>query len=371
MSFTRFDHECMALALVLAAKGINSTHPNPRVGCVVAKEQKILGTGWHGVAGGPHAEVLALQAAGADTKGATAYVTLEPCNHHGRTPPCVDALLGSGVDRVVMAIQDPNKRVQGAGYQRLAEAGIKVECGLMASAAEELNTGFLMRMRKARPWVRVKVACSLDGRTALKNGESHWISSACSRQDVQAWRARSSAVLTGIGTVLADNPALTARIQDPPLQPLRVVVDTDWRTPLNCRLLEAPASTLIAGSGEKSIPAGLKESGVGLLPLPLADGKIDLSALMQALAEREMNEVQVEAGATLCGALLKHDLVDEVLLYQSPVLLGEGGPGLFSIGVLESMNDRAHLEVIESTRMGEDFRLRLRPRKDRPGKDSH
>lgn len=357
----------MALAFALAGKGMNSTRPNPRVGCVLARDGHILATGWHVSAGSAHAEVVALDSAGAKAHGATAYVTLEPCNHHGRTPPCVDALLAAGVSRVVCAMLDPNSRVNGGGCLRLQEAGVQVECGLMATSAAELNAGFLMRMRAGRPWVRVKLASSLDGRTALRNGASQWISSAASRRDVQLWRARSCAILTGIGTVLADDPALTVRVGEPTAQPLRVVADTQWRTPPGSRVLLEPNSALIAGGQERAIPAALLESGVQCLPLPEVSGRIDLHALLRALAVREINELQVEAGAGLCGALLAAALVDEILLYQAPVLLGEGGPGLFDLGVLESMRDRTHLHVVETCHFGVDMRLRLQPVYNEPG----
>lgn len=361
MTFSNFDHECMSLALELAARGLFTAHPNPRVGCVIAREGRIVATGWHAATGGPHAEIVALDEAGPAARGATAYVTLEPCNHHGQTPPCVDALLEAGIQRVVMAMQDPNSRVNGAGQRRLEAAGVTVECGLMADAAEKLNAGFLMRMRSARPWVRVKIATSLDGRTALQNGESRWISGAASRVDVQTWRARSSAILTGIGTVLADDPSMTARVQEPPLMPLRVIVDTHWRTPAHSRILSDPSSALIAGSRDETMPSVLLRTGVRCIGLPQSAGRVDLHALMRHLAALEVNEVQVEAGAQLCGALLKAGLVDEILLYLAPVLLGEGGPGPFSLGVLESMQERAQLEVLESCKMGDDVRLRLRP----------
>ena len=375
MTFSSFDHECMALALTLAARGMNSTRPNPRVGCVLARDGRVLASGWHVSAGSAHAEVVALESAGGGAQGATAYVTLEPCSHHGRTPPCVDALLAAGVSRVVCAMEDPNVAVNGgvsgAGRRRLQQAGVQVDCGLMATAAEELNAGFLMRMRSGRPWVRVKLASSLDGRTALSNGVSQWISSEASRADVQHWRARSCAILTGIGTVLADDPALTARVneaaKESTLQPLRVVADTHWRTPPRSRVMLEPASTVIAGSQEHAIPSALSASGVECLALPEVDGRIDLHALLRALAVREINEVQVEAGADLCGALLKAALVDEIVLYQAPVLLGEGGPGLFNLGVIECMRDRTHLRVMETCYFGVDMRLRLRPIADQPG----
>ncbi len=352
----------MARALELAAKGLYSAHPNPRVGCVLAKDDHVVATGWHAFTGGPHAETMALQAAGAAARGATAYVTLEPCNHQGNTPPCVDALIAAGIQRVVIPLQDPNPRVNGAGRRRLEAAGVAVESGLMAAEAEDLNAGFLMRMRAGRPWMRVKIALSLDGRTALKNGDSQWISGAASRRDVQTWRARSSAILTGIGTVLADDPAMTARVEEPPLRPLRVIVDTHWRTPPRSRILQQPSSALIAGGQDTAVPPALLATGVRCLPLPLVAGEVDLQALLRALADLGMNEVQVEAGARLCGALLQAGLVDEILLYQAPVLLGEGGPGPFAMGVLESMQQRTQLELLHSCQLGDDLRLRLRPR---------
>ncbi|MGH8035195.1 MAG: bifunctional diaminohydroxyphosphoribosylaminopyrimidine deaminase/5-amino-6-(5-phosphoribosylamino)uracil reductase RibD, partial [Lysobacterales bacterium] len=240
-------------------------------------------------------------------------------------------------------------------------AGVTVDYGLMAQAAEELNPGYLQRVRSGRPWVRVKIAASLDGRTALHNGNSQWISGAASRRDVQAWRARSSAILTGIGTVLADDPALTARVCEPPLQPLRVIVDTHWRTPVSSRVLQHPALALIAGSEQEPIPPALVNTDVHCLPLPLAGKRVDLPALMRALAAREINEIQVEAGATLCGGLWQAGLVDEILLYQAPVLLGTAGPGLFDLGVLDTMQDRTQLDVVESCQVGADLRLRMRP----------
>ncbi len=364
MTFSAFDHQCMAVALRQAEKGLHTSHPNPRVGCVIAAHGKILASAWHAEAGQPHAEPLALAQAGEAARGATAYVTLEPCSHHGRTPPCVDALLQAGIERVVIAMQDPNSQVNGSGCRKLQAAGVQVETGLMAAAAEELNAGFLMRMRRGRPWVRVKTAISLDGRTALVSGESQWITGAASRADVQQWRARSSALLTGIGTVLADDPEMTARVQEPPLRPLRVVVDTHWRTPVHSRILQHPGSTLIAGAADHAVPQALRDSGADILPLPLAQDRVDLPALLKALAEREINELQVEAGAVLCGALLQANLVDEVLVYQAPVLLGCGAAGPFALGELESMQQRTHLELLERRALGVDTRLRLRPRSD-------
>jgi diaminohydroxyphosphoribosylaminopyrimidine deaminase/5-amino-6-(5-phosphoribosylamino)uracil reductase len=401
VTFSRFDHECMAEALRLARKGLYTTDPNPRVGCVIADATQIVGRGWHAAAGGPHAEIAALQDAAlqfaalesaalesaalesaaldsaaldsavAAVRGKTAYVTLEPCSHHGRTPPCADALVAAGIARVVFACADPNPRVNGGGAARLRAAGVDVQSGLLAGEAAALNCGFLMRMQSGRPWVRLKSAISLDGRTALRNGESRWISSEESRRDVQHWRARSSAILTGIGTVLADDPRLEARIESAAeggvLQPLRVVADSRWRTPPASRVLQDPARTLLAGDRDRAIPAALQALGARCLPLPAASGRVDLEALLQALAELEINEVQVEAGARLCGALLGAGLVDEWLVYQAPVLLGDGGPGLAALGPLESMTERMHLEVLETTHFGDDLRLRLKPLFTRAG----
>ena len=376
MSFSPFDHQCMATALKLAARGLYSPHPNPRVGCVISQGQNILGRGWHEIAGGPHAEIAALRDAGEDLKGSTAYITLEPCSHHGRTPPCTGALLSAGVSRVVVASADPNPQVNGQGLVELRNAGLAVETGLMAVEAEALNHGFFKRMRKGRPLVRVKTAISLDGRTALRNGDSKWISSEVSRRDVQKWRARSSAILTGIGTVLADNPAMNVRLdkmqrgqheqnwtdgQVPGRQPLRIIADSRWRTPVNSRILAEPATAIIAGTRDVAVPPELEATGARCISLPATAGRTDLVALLSRLAELEINEVQVEAGARLCGALLEARLVDELLIYQAPQLLGEGGPGPFNFGPLESMHERTHLKLLESRRLGNDWRLRFEP----------
>jgi len=351
----------MALALRLAAKGLYTTDPNPRVGCVIADSETVVGRGWHEYAGGPHAEIAALRDVDRPVRGLTAYVTLEPCSHQGRTPPCVDALLEAGLARVVIAGADPNPDVNGGGLERLRAGGVRVEVGLMADECEALNCGFFSRMRSGRPWVRVKSAISLDGRTALPSGESKWISNAESREDVQSWRARSSAILTGIGTVLADNPRMNARVDEPALQPLRVVADSRWRTPPDSRILEPPEQTLLAGDRGREVPAPLLELGVPTLSLPLAGGSVDLSDLLTALARSEINEVQVEAGARLCGALLNGGLVDELLVYQAPVLLGDGGPGPFRLGPLESMAQSTHFKLLELVRFGDDLRIRLQP----------
>ena len=362
MTFSRFDHECMATALRLARRGLFTTDPNPRVGCVIAAGERVVGSGWHEKAGGAHAEIAALREAGDSARGKTAYVTLEPCSFHGRTPPCVDALLEAGIKRVVVAAKDPNPRVNGNGLQTLRSAGVKVETGLMAAESEALNVGFTMRMKQGRPWVRIKSAISLDGKTALHNGASKWISNAASRRDVQRWRARSSAILTGIGTVLADDPSMDARVDQAVRQPLRVVADSRWRTPPGSRIMAGPGATLIAGDFSVPIPGALASSEAQCLRLPASSGALDLVALMKTLAEMEINEVQVEAGARLCGALLKEQLVDELLIYQAPLLLGEGGPGPFALGPLESMTESTHLELLETSHFGDDLRIRLQPK---------
>jgi diaminohydroxyphosphoribosylaminopyrimidine deaminase/5-amino-6-(5-phosphoribosylamino)uracil reductase len=361
MSFSSFDHQCMAEALQLAARGMHTTQPNPRVGCVIAKNGQVVGRGYHRRAGEAHAEIFALQDAGAEARGATAYVTLEPCSHHGRTPPCAEALIAAGIERVVMAVQDPHVVVNGSGRRVLQAAGIAVESGLMQSAAEALNPGFLQRMRHGRPWVRIKLAASLDGRTALASGASQWISSEASRNDVQSWRARSSAILTGIGTVLADDPRMTVRLDNAEYQPIRVIADSRWRTPVKARILQGPGKVIIAGSEARPVPAGLKASQALLLSLPEQNGKLDLHRLMQSLAAEQVNELQVEAGAGLCGALLLDELVDELLLYQAPVILGEDGAGLFAGLALQSMQQKVQLQMIESCFVGQDQRLRFRP----------
>ncbi len=360
MSFSAFDQQCMAAALQLARKGLNTTHPNPRVGCVISRGDRIVGQGWHMRAGGKHAEMHALEEAGGLAAGATAYVTLEPCSYHGRTPPCVDALIKAGIARVVCAMEDPNPRVSGAGMARLQLAGIQVEHGLLAAEAEELNAGFVKRMRDGRPFVRVKLAQSTDGHIALANGVSQWISGPDARADVQQWRARSDAILTGIGTVLADDPSLNVRLDGHEKQPLRVIVDSHWRTPANARLLGTGGKVIVAGLEDGAGRQSLLDSGAECITMPALDGRVDLAALLHELAAREINEVQVEAGATLCGALLGLRLLDELLLYQAPVILGKGALSPFASPRLDKMEDRVHLKWIESQHVGQDLRLRLK-----------
>lgn len=352
------DRRHMLRALELAARGLYTTHPNPRVGCVLAHGERVVGEGWHQRAGGPHAEVMALREAGEQARGATAYVTLEPCAHHGRTPPCADALIAAGIARVVVAADDPFPAVNGAGYARLRAAGIQVDTGLCRSEAEELNLGFLSRVRRGRPWIRVKLGMSLDGRTALADGRSQWITGAAAREDVQRWRARSSAVLTGIGTVLADDPRLDVRL--PGLiehQPVRIVLDSRGRMPANCNLLRAPGRVLwITGPGVIPPPREDLEH----LSLPLAGGRLSLPAVAAALGAREHNELLVEAGAQLAGAFVAAGLADELLIYLAPRVLGADSRGAFEIPALAHLDaaPRFHWHAIEA--VGSDQRLILR-----------
>ncbi|NKJ21490.1 bifunctional diaminohydroxyphosphoribosylaminopyrimidine deaminase/5-amino-6-(5-phosphoribosylamino)uracil reductase RibD [Dyella sp. SG609] len=361
-SFTPTDHTLMAQALRLAERGLFTTQPNPRVGCVIAHGDTVVGEGFHPRAGEPHAEVFALRAAGERARGATAYVTLEPCAHHGRTPPCADALVAAGVARVVVAAEDPFPQVAGRGIGKLRDAGIAVELGLIREAARELNVGFFSRIERGRPWVRVKLAMSLDGRTALANGASKWITGEAARADVQRWRARSSAILAGSGTVLADDPRLTARIGAPFAPPLRVVLDRSLRTPAGSHVLDGSAPTLLLHAEGAVVPAHLQN--VDLAPVPAADGGLDLSAALALLAARGCNEVHVEAGPTLCGALLAAGLADELLLYVAPMLLGDSARPLLHLPTLQDMGARWNLRVQDQRMLGQDLRLRLRPARD-------
>jgi len=356
------DHEYMARALQLAERGLFTTDPNPRVGCVLVRDGDIVGEGWHERAGEAHAEVNALQQAGAQAAGATAYVTLEPCCHQGRTPPCTTALINAGVTRVVAGMEDPNPQVAGQGLQVLQAAGIETTAGLLTAAAEQLNPGFVMRMRQARPWVRLKLAMSLDGRTALANGTSQWITGQAARQDVHRLRARSSAILTGVGTVLADDPALTVRLDsgaaDPVQQPVRVILDTHLQTPPASRLLDLPGETVIVtGTMDAAATAALTRPGVSVVNLPQHHGRLDLAAVLQHLGAMAMNEVHVEAGATLSGALLTAGLVDELVLYMAPHLLGDTARGLFALPELEQMEQRMQLSINDIRAVGEDWRI--------------
>jgi len=360
-AFSAIDHAHMAHALRLAERGLYTTQPNPRVGCVIAQVDAVVGEGWHQRAGEPHAEVFALREAGERARGATAYVTLEPCAHHGRTPPCADALIAAGVARVVIAAEDPFPQVAGRGIEKLRAAGITVDVGLMHEAARELNIGFFSRIERGRPWLRVKLAMSLDGRTALANGESKWITGESARADVQRWRARSSAILTGSGTVLADNPQLTVRLPQGEAftPPWRVVLDRQFRTPVGSHVLDGSVPTLLLHAAGADPDHRFQQ--VECLPVAGHGGSLDLSAVLTLLAERGCNEVHVEAGAALCGALFAAGLVDELLLYVAPLLLGDSARPLLQLPTLTDMAERWQLRPIEQRQLGNDWRLRLRP----------
>lgn len=358
--FTATDHAMMARALRLAERGAYTTKPNPMVGCVLAHGDEVVGEGWHQRKGGPHAEVFALQAAGERARGATAYVTLEPCAHTGNTGPCADALVAAGVSRVVAAMRDPFPKVDGAGFETLRAVGIAVESGLMEAQARALNVGFLSRIERGRPWVRVKFGCSLDGRTAMANGDSKWITGEASRADVMRWRARAGAILTGAGTVLADDPSLTVRFGDdtPFVAPLRVVLDPGLATVARGKVREGDAPTLYLHAPDAKPP---RELAAARAAVPVRNGMFDLAAVLALLAQREVNEVHVETGATLAGALLKAGLVDELLLYVAPVLLGDTARPLFGGLGIADMAQRLELATVDARRVGEDLRLRLRP----------
>jgi diaminohydroxyphosphoribosylaminopyrimidine deaminase/5-amino-6-(5-phosphoribosylamino)uracil reductase len=361
MSFSAADGEFMARALELARRGLYTTTPNPRVGCVLVRDGAVIGEGWHEKAGRPHAEINALAdvaSRGGDARGATAYVSLEPCSHHGRTPPCADALVDAGVARVVAAMRDPNPLVAGEGLARLELAGIRVDSGLMQDQARELNIGFVARMTRGRPWLRLKVAASLDGKTALNNGKSQWITGAEARRDAHGWRAQSCAMLTGIGTVRDDDPRLTVRDIDTPRQPLRVVVDSRLEIPPAAAILEGGHCLVACAVGQPEKVAQLMALGVEVVVLPNAAGKVDLQALLTELGRRGINEVMAEAGFKLNGSLLREGLVDELLIYQAPLLLGDRARGMFDLPELDDLAGARRLEVLERRVVGKDLFLR-------------
>ena len=351
------DGVWMAQALQLAERGLYSTSPNPRVGCVLVKKGKLLAEGWHFRAGEAHAEVHALRIAGDAAKGATAYVTLEPCSHHGRTPPCADALIAAGVARVVVAMQDPNPLVSGEGIARLQQAGIAVESGLMEASARELNPGFIKRMTSGMPLVRSKIAMSLDGRTALKNGVSQWITGTEARRDGHHWRARSCVVLTGIGTVLADNAQLTVREVETTRQPLRVVLDSNLRIPETARILQGGKVLIYTALNDLKKISELRQAGARVEMLPDYNGHVNIKNCLKDLAEQGYNEVLVEAGHTLNGAMLKAGLIDELLLYMAPQLLGDMARGMAQLGELTSLEQKVDLEWQDVRQLGRDLRI--------------
>jgi diaminohydroxyphosphoribosylaminopyrimidine deaminase/5-amino-6-(5-phosphoribosylamino)uracil reductase len=355
--FTSLDHAFMARALQLARRGLNTTTPNPRVGCVIVRGGEVVGEGWHERAGDPHAEVHALRAAAARAEGATAYVSLEPCSHHGRTPPCAEALIQAKVARVVAAMQDPNPKVAGSGLARLRAAGIQTACGLLEAEARELNIGFVSRMERGRPWVRVKTAASLDGRTALANGVSQWITGPLARRDGHRWRARACAVMAGIGTLQADNPRLTVREVETTRQPMRIVVDRHLEMSPHARVLEGGNVLVFCAREDQQRSARLRSAGAEVVVLPDAGGKVDLAAMMSELARRELNEIHVESGNRLNGALLREGVVDELLIYLAPQLLGDVARGMFDLGVLTSLEQRVALTIQDMRRLGPDVRI--------------
>ncbi|MEO7917137.1 MAG: bifunctional diaminohydroxyphosphoribosylaminopyrimidine deaminase/5-amino-6-(5-phosphoribosylamino)uracil reductase RibD [Dokdonella sp.] len=369
-AWSDIDHRHMAQALRLAQRGLYTTQPNPRVGCVIAHGERIVGEGWHQRAGEAHAEVHALREAGEQARSATAYVTLEPCGKRGRTPPCADALIAAGVARIVIASDDPSQ-IGGDALERLAAAGITIERGLMDDAARELNRGFFSRIERRRPWVRVKLAMSLDGRTALKNGHSKWITGDAARAEVQRWRARSSAILTGSGTVLSDNPRLTARLADDelsllggsePVPPLRVILDRELRTAADAFVLDGYSPTLLLHDERLSPGNEARFAHAELAGCVVADQRLDLHQSLRLLAERGCNEVQVEAGPILSGALFAAGLVDELLIYIAPILLGNDARGLLDLPALTTMSARWNLRVIDQRNVGPDIRLLMRVR---------
>lgn len=359
MTTSAADARFMARALQLARRGMYTTDPNPRVGCVIVKDGKIIGEGWHERAGQPHAEINALSQTGQmPAHSAGVYLTLEPCCHQGRTPPCTQALIKAGVKRVVAAMRDPNPLVAGKGFKELESRGIRVDVGLMEREAEALNPGFVSRMKRGRPHVRVKLAASLDGRTAMADGESKWITGEAARADVQKWRARSSAILTGVSTVLTDDPLLNVRAQNIGRQPLRVVVDSRLRMPPGARMLRSDGKTLVVSASDEAVlTEALKRAGADVAYMPTTQRTVDLDALMKHLAWLEVNEVLVEAGATLCGALLHMNLVDELVLYYAPHLMGNTERGMFALPPLTRMVDRIDLDITDIRPIGKDWRI--------------
>jgi diaminohydroxyphosphoribosylaminopyrimidine deaminase/5-amino-6-(5-phosphoribosylamino)uracil reductase len=360
-AFDAADSRFMARALQLAWRGRYTAHPNPRVGCVLVKKGKIVGEGWHRKTGEAHAETNALAEAGKSAKGATVYVTLEPCSHHGKTPPCSDALIAAGVADVVVAMQDPFPKVAGSGVQALQKAGIAVRCGLMATEAEKLNEGFISRVNRGRPFLRLKIAASLDGRTAMSDGQSHWITGAEARADVQRLRAASGAVMTGVGTVMADDPSMTVRdttLTD--LQPLRVILDSRLRMPLSACMLTLPGQTAIfcIDDGRR---LAMEKAGATVHKCAASDGRVNLVEVLRELGKRQINDVLVEAGQHLTGALLSAGLVDELVIYQAPHIMGSETRGMFVTPDWLKLEQRLDLDIIDVRKFGRDTRIMARP----------
>ncbi len=354
------DHEYMARALQLAQRGLYTTTPNPRVGCVIVRDGVVVGEGWHERAGAPHAEIHALAAAGDRARGATAYVSLEPCHHHGRTPPCDEALIAAGVARVEAAMHDPDPRTAGLGLERIKQAGVATATGVLENEARELNIGFVSRLTRGRPWVRMKIAASLDGKTALLNGKSRWITGEAARSDGHHWRARACAVLTGIGTVRDDDPQLTVRAVDTTRQPRRVVIDSRLETPLTARILAGGGVLIACAVEDKTKIVQLQNQGAEVIVMPNPAGKVELPALMQELGRREINELHVEAGCKLNGSLINEGCVDELLLYFAPCLIGDRARGMAELPELADLGGRRALRIGETRMVGSDLRILAR-----------
>ena len=362
MQSRQSDLSFMQMALELASRATIATSPNPKVGCVIVNNGIVIGRGWTQPVGQAHAEVQALRdaaAQGHEVSGATAYVTLEPCSHYGRTPPCANALIDAGIVRVLAAVQDANPQVSGRGLTMLSDAGIAVECGLLAEQAREMNLGFFKRMETGKPWVRMKVAASLDGRTALPNGHSQWITAPEARQDGHVWRARADAILTGIGTVLADDPQMSVRGVDVPCQPKKIVLDSHLRISPSARLLQESGATVVCACADVDKQDLLEQAGAEVLCLPDSTGKVNLTELMLELGRRQINELHVEAGAKLNGALIEQGCVDELLIYLAPKLLGNGA-GLFDLPELATVDQAKKVVFHEVTQIGETLRILAR-----------
>ena len=361
--FTSADHEFMAKALRLARRGLYTAHPNPRVGCVIVNSDKVVGEGWHRKTGEAHAEIIALAEAGGKAKGSTAYVTLEPCSHQGKTPPCVNALIEAGVTHVITAMIDPNPKVAGAGFAALRTAGINVCSGLLEADARACNEGFISRLERGRPFVRLKIAASLDGRTAMASGESQWITGEAARRDVQRLRAMSGAVLTGIETAIADDPSLTVRdesIDNGGVQPLRVVLDSRLKLSPSARMLSLPGETVVFCVDDSNRSA-LESAGAAVCVTPAIGGQTDLRSVLRALAEQEINDVLVEAGPTVAGSLLAAGLVDELVIYQAPHMMGSETRGMISTPEWQALEQRLALDIIDVRKLGPDIRILARP----------
>lgn len=358
--FSAEDHAFMSRALALVERGRNTSTPNPSVGCVIAKDGRVVGEGWHERAGEAHAEARALESMRESPRGATAYLTLEPCSHHGRTPPCTDALIAAKVSRVVCALEDPNPQVNGGGIAKLRAAGIGVDVGLMAAQAEEAHRGFLTRMRKGRPWMRIKAAASLDGRIALANGASRWITGENARRDVHALRARSCAMLTGIGTVRHDDPELTVRMVPCTRQPRRVLIDHRLEVPLSAKILQGEPPIIATVSEDAERRAALEARGAEVVRVAGDGRKADLAALAQFLGSRGFNEVTVETGGKLMGSLVRAGVIDELVLYLAPMLLGDQAQGLFALGELLRLEDAPRVRIADVRNVGEDLRITAR-----------